>query len=66
MHPTAIPIIETASPFLTPKQLAARWQCSTEKIKRMRRAGNLRVHYIGRAARFKIEDVLAIETAAAA
>ena len=52
--------------FLTPKQLASRWACSIEKLKRMRRAGKLPVYYIGRAARHKLADVLRIETEAAA
>ena len=52
--------------FLTPKQLAFRWACSIEKLKRMRRAGKLPVYYIGRAARHKLADVLRIETEAAA
>jgi hypothetical protein len=52
--------------FLTPKQLANRWQCSIEKLKRMRRAGSLPVFYIGRTARYAIGDVVKIEADAAA
>lgn len=47
--------------YLSPKQLAQRWICSTEKLKRMRRAGTLKVSYIGRSARYSISDVELIE-----
>jgi hypothetical protein len=49
-------------PFLTPKQLAARWACSLMKLRRMRRAGVLQVYYIGRAARYALTDILKIES----
>lgn len=55
-----------AAKYLTPKQLSARWQCSTMKLRRMRRAGKLRVSYIGRSARYDIADVQRIEAEAAA
>jgi len=48
-------------PFFTPKQLATRWQCSLMKLRRMRRAGTLGVHYIGRSARYSVGDVERIE-----
>ena len=51
----------TASVFLTPKQLANRWQCSQIKLRRMRLAGNLRVCYIGRSVRYHVADVQRIE-----
>ena len=50
----------------TPKQISARWQCSIEKLKRMRRAGILPVYYIGRSARYAMEDILRIEADAKA
>jgi hypothetical protein len=53
-------------PFITPKQLAARWQCSLMKLRRMRRAGTLGVHYIGRSARYSVADVQRIEADARA
>jgi len=49
------------SPFLTPKQLAARWHCSLMKLRRLRRSGTLGVHYIGRSARYSVVDVQRIE-----
>jgi hypothetical protein len=60
--------MNTLSPpkYLTPKQLADRWQCSTMKLKRMRKAGRLPVSYIGRAARFTLSDVERIESEALA
>ena len=53
--------IGTTGVFLTPKQLSARWQCSLMKLRRMRRAGTLGVHYIGRSARYSVDDVQRIE-----
>lgn len=50
--------------FLTPQQLSERWLCSVEKLKRMRRAGRLPVSYLGRHARYRLEDVLKIEAEA--
>jgi hypothetical protein len=58
--------MDHSATFLTPKELSRRWICSIEKLKRMRRAGTLRVHYIGRAARYALADVLKIEEEAAA
>ena len=55
-----------AGVYFTPKQLAARWQCSLMKLRRMRRAGTLAVSYLGRAARYRVEDVLRIEADARA
>lgn len=58
--------IETTPKFLTPKQLAARWQCSLMKLRRMRRAGILPVHYLGASARYPLADVERIEIEARA
>jgi len=55
-----------SSRYFTPKQLAARWQCSLMKLRQLRRAGVLPVHYIGRAARYPITDVERIEREAQA
>jgi len=52
--------------FITPKQLSERWLCSVEKLKRMRRAGKLPVSYLGRSARYRLADVLKVESEAAA
>jgi len=52
--------------FITPKQLSERWHCSVEKLKRMRRAGKLPVSYLGRSARYRLADVLNIESEAVA
>ncbi len=56
----------TASVFLTPKQLSNRWQCSLMKLRRMRRARKLGVHYIGRSARYSLAEVQRIESEAKA
>jgi len=53
--------IDPTPKFLTPKQLAARWQCSLMKLRRMRRAGIIAVHYIGCSARYPIADIERIE-----
>lgn len=53
--------IPTTPKFLTPKQLAARWQCSLMKLRRMRRAGIISVHYIGCSARYPMVDVERVE-----
>lgn len=53
--------IPTTPKFLTPKQLAARWQCSLMKLRRMRRAGTISVHYIGSSARYPIADIERVE-----
>lgn len=53
--------LDTPPTFLTPKQLATRWQCSLMKLRRMRKAGTLGVHYIGRSARYPIADIQRIE-----
>ena len=58
--------IDLPQTFLTPKQLASRWQCSLMKLRRMRRAGILSVYYIGRSARYPVADVARIESQARA
>lgn len=62
----SIAVIGNVDVFLTPKQLSARWQCSLMKLRRMRRAGILTVHYIGRSARYSMADVQRIEADARA
>jgi hypothetical protein len=52
---------DTTPKFLTPKQLAARWQCSEMKLRRMRRAGLISVHYIGCSARYPVADIERVE-----
>lgn len=52
--------------YFTPAQLSSRWSCSLMKLRRMRRAGTLAVSYLGRAARYRVEDVLRIEADARA
>ena len=47
--------------FLTPRQLARRWQVSTMTLRRWRKSGRLPVHFFGRGVRFALEDVQAIE-----
>ena len=54
----------TAEKLLSPKQLADRWSVSVETLKRRRRAGELPTLKMGRAVRFKLSDILAIEQTA--
>lgn len=61
MKRTRLHTEEQIRTFLTPYELAERWACSLMKLRRMRRAGVLQVHYIGRAARYGLDDVLKIE-----
>jgi len=53
--------VSTAPVFLTPAQLARRWQVSQMTLRRWRRAGKLAVYYIGRGARYRMDDVLRLE-----
>jgi hypothetical protein len=49
-------------PLLTRKQLAKRWKCSTETVKRRERDGTLRsLHFNGRNVRYRLEDVEKVE-----
>jgi hypothetical protein len=51
--------------LLSRKALAARWQTSTETIKRRERAGKLKpLHFNQRLVRYKLADVEAIEAEA--
>ncbi len=50
--------------FLTPRDLAARWRCSIETLKRRRRANILQAYRFGRGVRFLLADVLRIEAEA--
>lgn len=53
--------------FLTRKDLAFRWQCSAETIKRRQRAGLLKALHIGpHIVRYLLADVLDYETKARA
>lgn len=47
----------TKAPFLTVKQLAARWQISVRQVHRIIADGDLRVHRFGRSIRIAIEDI---------
>lgn len=60
-HPEAAAEAGNEDPFLTPKQLAKRWKCSTMKLRRMRRSGKLPVTYIVRSARYALAEVVRIE-----
>lgn len=53
--------IEPQTPFITRRDLADRWQVSTETIKRKERAGILRALKLGSAIRYRMADILAFE-----
>ena len=50
---------------LTRKELALRWKCSEETLKRHQKAQLLKALKIGRLVRFRLSDVLAVERGAA-
>ena len=50
--------------FLTRNEVARRWKVSTETIKRRERAGILPVLKLGRAARYRLEDIKRVEAEA--
>jgi hypothetical protein len=50
--------------MLTRKELAARWRCSTETIKRREAEGAMKVWKLGRLVRYRLKDVLAAEARA--
>jgi excisionase family DNA binding protein len=56
----------TQSPFLTPTELAARWQVSTMTLRRWRKEGKLKTIHLGRAVRFEISEVQRVEREAQA
>lgn len=52
-----------ASVLLSRDDVAKRWRCSTETVKRLDRAGKLRRVFLGggRIVRYRVEDVEALE-----
>ena len=52
--------------LLTRKQLSERHKVSIETLKRRERAGELPALKMGRGVRYRLSDILRIETAAAA
>ncbi len=54
------------SPFLTPSELAARWQVTTMTLRRWRKSGKLKTIQLGRGVRFAIEEVERMEREAVA
>jgi excisionase family DNA binding protein len=63
--PTTQPIKHEQPHFLTRRQLARRWNCSTMTVRRRQADGTLKPYFLaGRDIRFKIADVEALEAAA--
>jgi hypothetical protein len=50
--------------FLSRLELGYRWSCSRETLKRREKAGILSVYKLGKAVRYKLQDIMAIEEAA--
>jgi predicted DNA-binding transcriptional regulator AlpA len=50
--------------LLSRQQLADRWGCSIETIKRRERAGTIRPVILGRLVRYREADIEAVEAAA--
>ena len=47
--------------FLTPADLAARWQVTQMTLRHWRKAGKLKTHHLGRGIRFSMAEVERIE-----
>jgi len=47
--------------FMTRRQLAVRWQCSIETLKRREKAGLLPFSKLGRDVRYKLTNICKIE-----
>ncbi|MGV3663894.1 MAG: helix-turn-helix domain-containing protein [Prosthecobacter sp.] len=47
--------------FLTPAELANRWQVTTMTLRRWRKSGKLNAHHLGRSIRFSLADIEKIE-----
>lgn len=48
---------DTPPKYLTPKQLAERWQVTPMTLRRWRRDGKIRVYQLGRGVRFSLTEV---------
>jgi excisionase family DNA binding protein len=55
-----------AEVLLTQQELAERWKINVVTLRRWRRSGKIRTIYLGRARRFRLADVLALEQQATA
>ncbi len=51
----------TPSPFLTPADLAARWKVTPMTLRRWRKAGIIKVSFLGRGVRFALSEVERVE-----
>jgi hypothetical protein len=57
-------VSNTSDPLLTRREVAERWRQSTETVKRREKAGVLNALKLGRGVRYRLSDVLAVESAA--
>ncbi len=64
IDPHSATIDEAVQKYLTPKQLAERWQVCASSIFKMQQAGRLPVHKFGKSTRYALEDIQAIEAEA--
>jgi hypothetical protein len=67
MHhdPAEHPSSPAPEAFLSEKQLAARWACAGITVRRRAKAGALVPVKLGRLTRYRLSEVLAIESAGA-
>jgi hypothetical protein len=56
--------IKNCDRLISRTQLGYRWSCSRETLKRREKAGILSVYKLGKAVRYKLQDIMAIEEAA--
>jgi excisionase family DNA binding protein len=47
--------------FLTPAELASRWQVTTMTLRRWRKSGRIKTVHLGRGIRFAIADIEQLE-----
>jgi predicted site-specific integrase-resolvase len=52
--------------FFTPAELAAKWKITTVTLRRWRKAGKIKVCFLGRGVRFAISEVERVEREAQA
>lgn len=59
-------LVQNKTPLLTRRDLAVRWQCSVETIKRREACGIVQPLRLGRTVRYREADIERIEAQAAA
>ena len=58
--------VQASPSFLSPAELARRWQVTPMTLRRWRKAGKLKAHHLGRGIRFSMAEVERFEREALA